>query len=41
MRNIMESAVESEYGAIFINAQTAVTIRCSIPGILQLLEVAP
>ena len=27
MRNIMVSAFEAEYGTIFINAQTAVTIH--------------
>ena len=30
MRNIMASAAEAEYGAIFVNAQTAVPIRTTI-----------
>ena len=30
MRNIMASAAESEYGTIFINAQTAVPIRTTL-----------
>ena len=30
MHNIIKSAAEAEYGTIFINAQTAVTIRTTI-----------
>ena len=30
MRNIITSAAEAEYGTIFVNAQTAVTIRTTL-----------
>ena len=30
MRNIMASAAEAEYGTIFVNAQTAVSIRTKL-----------